>query len=191
MRSQLKLIKKQYDIAVPKWEEKFNKRRYKKRAMSLMAEENTGYQITPYCYLEDIIRVLYKEFGVKPEHFKNMSLIDLGCGYGGMLRILYPYFKRVSGVEYNKVFVSFGKELFNDKIDILQGDVRNIICSEDIIYTFNITHDKRIFIPILENMKPGQIFIESYDSNTIGRYAEALRFSKIKPVRYSGVIVQK
>jgi len=191
-----------YDKTSKKWdtnlynfrntESRFPAYQYKGKSLDNYAENTTGYQITYSGEIIKIFKILYFNFGISLKQLKTMSLVDLGCGYGGMLKLISPYLYKVFGVEFNPAFIQFNEKLFGKEIPIIKEDIRNINISADIFYTFNITRDKNIFIPILKNMKKGQIFIELLDGLSIFNYAEVLGFSKIYVGDfYNTVVIQK
>lgn len=100
-------------------------------------------------------------------NLKEKTLIDLGCGFGLFLSYIKDEFKAVYGIEYDEKGAKIASELF-PSIPIYQGDAFKITPEFDIYYTFNITREKANFLPLLNSLKKGQIFIESHDTSWNG-----------------------
>ena len=152
------------------------------------AKDTTAYQLSTESRIKLTLNLLENE-GIGKEKLKEMRFLDLGCGYGGLLLLLKPYFKHVEGVEYSKTLYYLYK-ILNLDVKVKRGNVAKLNLKEDfdIYYTFNITNNKKIFENILNNMKKDQIFIESFDWNdSIKNTGKEKGFEKV--INYRGVTI--
>lgn len=151
------------------------------------AKNTTGYQALPIKRLLNMLYWLY-------DYFDNAkTIVDLGCGYGLVLEYLRTNFNliRTDGIEYVSEFIKEGERIF-PRVNFINKDL-TIIPSfkQDIIYTFNCMYDdhKRNYLfPIIDKLKPHQLFIEVYDSNDY-IYNSYKNLSNLNVQSYQGMTI--
>jgi len=103
------------------------------------------------------------------------SIVDLGCGRGGVLFMAHELGLKASGVELRQEYVDQFKQLqttfpqYND-IEVSQGDIMNWAPTEpvDIIYTYKPIKDNKLWKQFLTNLTStlddGQVVVFQLDA---------------------------
>ena len=97
---------------------------------------------------------------------KNISILDAGCGTGGLLDFLYKKgFKNLSGFDISKEAIALSKKKFQDKENVKLylddlgtqenlADLFDVIVSNDTFYFFSLEENKNILNKFYKHLNP-------------------------------------
>lgn len=98
----------------------------------------------------------------------NLDILDIGCGHGGGLNLLYNRIgcKSATGVDISPENISFCRSTYGDSIRFLQGDAEDLqLESESFDVVFNIEsahcypNYKKFLGEVVRVLRPGGLFL--------------------------------
>jgi SAM-dependent methyltransferase len=113
---------------------------------------------------EKVLKEIQQKFGKN----KQIQILDAGCGTGGLMSFLIKNgYQNIQGFDYSEDAVSFCKErsLIVQQIDItdfdkvFENEIFDVIINNDVVYQFENTTIKKIFLIFQNKLKSAGILI--------------------------------
>ena len=119
------------------------------------------------------------------EDFRDMDVLECGCGGGQHIAEVAPYAKSVTAVDLNTVDIAIARNEGRDNIELMDADLVTLDLGKqfDIVYCIGVIHHTddpdKVFERIYQHCKPGgKVIIWTYsaEGNAMVRYG-------VEPVR--------
>lgn len=119
------------------------------------------------------------------EDFRDMDVLECGCGGGQHIAEVAPYAKSVTAVDLNTVDIAIARNEGRDNIKLVDADLMTLDLGKqfDIVYCIGVIHHTddpdKVFERIYQHCKPGgKVIIWTYsaEGNAMVRYG-------VEPIR--------
>ena len=108
-----------------------------------------------------IVRDFFADLDISPQN--RHRALDVGCGFGGLLIALQPYYEEVYGIDINRTFLEWSqKRVANAKVIYANAKQLpwsdqwfDLICATDVFEHLNYQEQELVASELMRVLKPG------------------------------------